>query len=94
VSESEARRAAAVARQAIAFHMDEPYIKSWADVDSLCVLEIIMSIEDRLDVSIPINDVSTPKSISEMITSVVQALYPQVEISCIMQNTAVGGLQR
>jgi acyl carrier protein len=42
--------------------------------DSLQVLEVIAELEDRFDISIPLNDVPTTRSVAQVVAQVAQLL--------------------
>lgn len=49
--------------------------------DSLQVLEVIAELEDRFDISIPLNDVATTHSVAQVVAQVVQLLGANAERS-------------
>jgi acyl carrier protein len=47
--------------------------------DSLQLLEIIAELEDRFDISIPLNDVPSTRSVSQIVAQVAQLLEANAE---------------
>ena len=47
--------------------------------DSLQVLEVIAELEDRFDISIPLNDVPSTRSVSQIVAQVAQLLEANAE---------------
>jgi acyl carrier protein len=47
--------------------------------DSLQVLEVIAELEDRFDISIPLNDVPTTRSVAQVVAQVAQLLGDRAE---------------
>ena len=47
--------------------------------DSLQVLEVIAELEDRFDISIPLNDVPATRSVAQVVAQVAQLLETRVE---------------
>ena len=47
--------------------------------DSLQVLEVIAELEDRFDISIPLNDVPTTRNVEQVVAQVVELLADRAE---------------
>lgn len=47
--------------------------------DSLQVLEVIAELEDRFDISIPLNDVPATRSVAQVVTQVTQLVAERAE---------------
>jgi acyl carrier protein len=50
----------------IASHIKDQKLFSFTELDSLGIMEVIMDIEDTLDISIPLQNLNSVKSIEEM----------------------------
>lgn len=58
----------------IATHIKSQRLVSFTELDSLSIMEVIMDIEDSLDISIPLQNLNSMKSIQEMYDLVLQSL--------------------
>jgi len=63
----------------IASHIKNQKLFSFTELDSLGVMEVIMDIEDNLDISIPLQNLNSVKSIEEMHDLVLDTLNTKLE---------------
>jgi acyl carrier protein len=70
--ESTVRQALAVIRPAAASLGGDEDLAQAADLDSAEVMDLIMEIEDRLDLSIPVETTAQARTINELCAGIVQ----------------------
>lgn len=71
-TESVIRQSLAVIRPGAAGIAGNADLAQEADLDSVGVMDLIMEIEDRLDLSIPVEIISQARSIDELLAGIVQ----------------------
>ena len=67
-----------VSRRPIAPTLDSDLIAD-LDFDSLQVLEVIAELEDRFDISIPLNDVPATRTVAQVVAQVAQLVGDRAE---------------